>query len=114
MWLIFTDFLTTIMPLLVVIVVPAFSYFGARAGRKQTLEKCTVVLNAQADENIMQYKIIRAIISVLLALTTTLHDAGILNGNSEPIQKDLLEIKRMMEEDTLERKKESFYVRNKK
>lgn len=114
MWELFKDFLSTSMPLLVVVATASFSFFGARAGRKQTLEQCTIVLNEQADENIMQYKLLRAIISVLLALTTTLHDAGILNGNSEPIQKDLLEIKRMMEEDTIERKRKSFYVRDKK
>ena len=111
MWASVKDFLDTIMPLLVVIVVPAFSFFGARAGRKQMLEQCTLVLNEQADEAIMQYKLLRAIINVMLSLVTTLHDAGILNGNSQPIQKELLEIKAMMETDVVERKRKSFYVR---
>ncbi len=111
MWVTVMDFLDTIMPFLVVIAVPAFSFFGARAGRKQMLEQCTLVLNEQADEAIMQYKLLRAIINVMLSLVTTLHDAGILNGNSQPIQKELLEIKAMMDADTVERKRKSFYVR---
>ena len=111
MWAIVKDFLETMMPLLVVIAVPIFSFFGARAGRKQMLEQCTLVLNEQADEAIMQYKLLRAIINVMLSLVTTLHDAGILNGNSQPIQKELLEIKAMMETDAVERKRKSFYVR---
>ena len=111
MWAIVKEFLDSIMPLLVVIVVPMFSFIGARAGRKQMLEQCTIVLNEQADEAIMQYKLLRAIISVLLALTTTLHEAGILNGNSVPIQKELLDIQNMMDADTVERKRKSFYVR---
>ena len=104
-------FLDAIMPLLVVVVVPAFSFFGARAGRKQMLEQCTIVLNQQGDEAIMQYRVIRALVNVMLSLVTTLHDAGILNGNSEPIQKELLDIKNMMDTDILEQKKKSFYVR---
>ena len=111
MWAIVKEFLDSIMPLLIVIVVPLFSFIGARAGRKQMLEQCTIVLNEQADEAIMQYKLLRAIINVMLSLVTTLHDAGILNGNSQPIQKELLEIKAMMETDAVERKRKSFYVR---
>lgn len=111
MWALVKDFLDTVMPLLVVIAVPAFSYFGARAGRKQMLEQCTLVLNEQGDEAIMQYKVLRAMINVLLAMTKALHDAGILNGNSIPISKDLQDIKEMMETDAIERKRKSFYVR---
>lgn len=111
MWAIVKDFMETMMPLLVVIVVPLFSFFGARVGRKQMLEQCTIVLNEQADEAIMQYKLLRAIINVMLSLVTTLHDAGILNGNSLPIQQELQEIKSMMETDAVERKRKSFYVR---
>ena len=111
MWAIVKDFLDTMMPLFVVIAVPIFSFFGARAGRKQMLEQCTIVLNQQGDEAIMQYRLIRALVNVMLSLVTTLHDAGILNGNSEPIQKELLDIKNMMDTDILEQKKKSFYVR---
>ena len=111
MWAIVKDFLDTMMPLFVVIVVPIFSFVGARAGRKQMLEQCTIVLNQQGDEAIMQYRLIRALVNVMLSLVTTLHDAGILNGNSEPIQKELLDIKNMMDTDILEQKKKSFYVR---
>ena len=111
MWAIVKDFMETMMPLLVVVVVPIFSFVGARAGRKQMLEQCTIVLNQQGDEAIMQYRLIRALVNVMLSLVTTLHDAGILNGNSEPIQKELLDIKNMMDTDILEQKKKSFYVR---
>ena len=111
MWAIVKDFLDTMMPLFVVIAVPIFSFVGARAGRKQMLEQCTIVLNQQGDEAIMQYRVIRALVNVMLSLVTTLHDAGILNGNSEPIQKELLDIKNMMDTDILEQKKKSFYVR---
>lgn len=111
MWAIVKDFLETMMPLFVVIAVPIFSFVGARAGRKQMLEQCTIVLNQQGDEAIMQYRLIRALVNVMLSLVTTLHDAGILNGNSEPIQKELLDIKNMMDTDILEQKKKSFYVR---
>lgn len=111
MWADVKDFLETMMPLLVVIAVPIFSFVGARAGRKQMLEQCTIVLNQQGDEAIMQYRLIRALVNVMLSLVTTLHDAGILNGNSEPIQKELLDIKNMMDTDILEQKKKSFYVR---
>lgn len=111
MWELVKDFLDTVMPLLVVVVVPLFSFFGARVGRKQMLEQCTIVLNEQADEAIMQYKLLRAIINVMLSLVTTLHDAGILNGNSVPIQKELQDIKEMMDADTVERKRKNFYVR---
>lgn len=111
MWAIVKDFLETMMPLFVVIAVPIFSFVGARAGRKQMLEQCTIVLNEQGDEAIMQYKLLRAIINVMLSLVTTLHDAGILNGNSVPIQQELQDIKAMMETDAVERKRKSFYVR---
>lgn len=111
MWAIVKDFIETMMPLLVVVVVPIFSFVGARVGRKQMLEQCTLVLNEQADEAIMQYKLLRAIINVMLSLVTALHDAGILNGNSAPIQQELQEIKKMMDSDTVERKRKSFYVR---
>jgi hypothetical protein len=111
MWVQFKEFIDTFMPLLVVIVVPMFSYFGAHSGRKKIMEECAVVLNEQGDEAIMQYKVIKTLLNVMLSLINVLHEEKVLNGNAEPIRKEILEIQDMLDKDVIERKRKNFYVR---
>lgn len=105
------DKLEAFMPLFVVIAPIVGSYIGARLGRKQLLDQCSLALNEQGDEAIMQYKVIRALLTVIQKMVGALHDAKVLNGNSAPIEEELASIKNMMDTDIVERKKKSFYVK---
>lgn len=90
------------------------SFIGARAGRKQLLDQATKVLNEQAEEAVVQYKALKLLLDVVVMLVDSLHRNGLLNGDGDKLRSDITKIKGMMDEDVVEKKKKTLFLRREK
>lgn len=104
------DTLVKLSPLLAALIAAGASFLGARAGRKQLLDQATKVLDEQAEEAIVQYKVIKALLGIMISLIDSLHRNGLLNGDGEKIRRDITNIQSMMDEDVVEKKKKTLFM----
>lgn len=104
------DTLVKLSPLLAALIAAGASFLGARAGRKQLLDQATKVLDEQAEEAIVQYKVIKALLGIMISLIDSLHRNGLLNGDGEKLRSDITNIQSMMDEDVVEKKKKTLFM----
>ncbi len=108
------QFLKEIAPISAPFVALLASFIGARAGRKQLLDQATKVLNEQAEEAVVQYKAIKMLLDTVIMLVDSLHRNGLLNGDGDKLRKDFTKIKNLMDEDVVEKKKKTLFLRREK
>ncbi len=108
------DTLVRLSPLLAVVIAalsPVLAYIGAALGRKRLLDHATQVLDEQAEEAIVQYKAIKALLSTMLSIIEYLHKAEIINGDGGELRQEVLNVQAMLEDDVIEKKKKTLFVR---
>lgn len=105
--------LEILIPIIAIVVSSIASFIGARIGRKDLLNQATDVLNEQGDEAILQYKVIKALLNVMLSIIDSLSKAKVINGDGEPLRKEVQAVQDMLENDVVKRKEKMLYVRSK-
>ncbi len=105
------EFLKEFAPISAPFVALLASFIGARAGRRQLLDQATSVLNEQAEEAVVQYKALKLLLDVVVMLVDSLHRNGLLNGDEDKLRHDIANIKNMMDEDVVEKKKKTLFLR---
>lgn len=104
------DTLVKLSPLLVALIAAGASFLGARAGRRQLLDQATRVLDEQAEEAIVQYKAIKALLNVIMSIIDALHRKDIINGDSADLRKEVALVQEMLESDVIEKKKKTLFM----
>jgi hypothetical protein len=105
--------LEILIPIIAIVVSSIASFIGARIGRKDLLNQATDVLNEQGDEAILQYKVIKALLNVMLSIIDSLSKAKVINGDGAPLRKEVQAVQDMLENDVVKRKEKMLYVRSK-
>lgn len=103
-----------LIPVIAILVSLTGSFVGARIGRRDLLNQATEVLNEQGDEAILQYKMMKAMLSLIMKLVDVLHQEKIINGAGEDLRREAQAVQDMLEKDVITRKEKMLYVRGNK
>ena len=105
--------LEILIPVIVVLVSSLASFIGARIGRRDLLTRTTEVLNEQGDEAILQYRVIKTLLNIMMSMVECLNKAHVINGNGDDLRKEIISVQEMLEKDVVKRKEKMFFVRKK-